>query len=705
MPTKRPNPKINSFTHSANEHPNPGCMRITEWLNLNGVWDFYYDTHHSSIEVPFAWETEASTVSLTWLQEATYTRKVTIPKHWIGSRVFIRFGAVFHEARIYIDDEKISSHIGGYTPFEVEITDHIIPGECFILRVDVVSPIDKRTIPHGKSRSIPRDDYDGVSFTPNSGIWQTVWIEKRGKNFIANAQVSGDSLDQFDFNLTFSDTLPSGSTLHVRFGEESQEPEFSLDVSALSKAHFSLPVRSPHLWSLSDPHLYEIVLRLQTGETLQDELSLKTGLRHFEIHDSAFFLNGKRIYLKGVLDQGYWPSYGLTAPNREALAKDITLARKMGFNLIRKHLKFEDPRWLYEADRQGILVWSEPPSTSRYSHNSTEIYTQQMREVFLRDSNHPCIVIWSLYNEEWGLDWGLRGSKERQESVRRLVENMRKIDSTRPIVDNSGWSHVSTDIVDWHYYEKDLEIWHERLESIASGHRGDFPVKLDVDFIVDKHLWAEPEFSCTDLPLMNSEYGEGFTSLERGWYFRWQTQELRRNDRFSGYVYTEFTDVEHENAGLLTAQRVAKDLGGLDPATVNAETVVILDLIPSAPGADIAVPVSSFSLGVAISHHGTSPVTLRVAAEWSRYGALHTAHPSDRASYSDPITATPFQTSQFAFVTVPEISQPARLFLWALDEEGLVRARAFLDAAEIEVPNRRGARLGEFEGVEQPGLP
>jgi hypothetical protein len=349
-----------------------------------------------------------------------------------------------------------------------------------------------------------------------------------------------------------------------------------------------------------------------------------------------------------------------------------------------------------------MLVWAEPACPSRFSSAAAAAFEAQIPAMVERDGNHPSIVIWGLYNEEWGLDWDIPGSAARADAAVRAYDLLRALDDTRPIVENSGWAHVKSDLVDWHYYEPDIATWGQMVADLASGEREEFPVRLGPDFIVDKSFYGSDSFPRTGVPILNSEYGEGFTSLERAWHLRWETQELRRHDRYSGYVYTEFSDVEHECAGLLTEDRRTKDWGGCVPAHVNAETVLVLDLVPARAGADLALPVESFELGVHVSHHGVSGLTVVVHGAWVPAGTPTDAVVSAGVSSAE-VSVEPFVLSDAVTVSVPASAVPGRFLLWATASSGEVVARAFLDAAEVEAPNRRGARAGEFVGVEVPG--
>lgn len=673
------------------EYPRPDLDRSDRWVPLNGTWDLDLPDGTVPVVVPFAWETAASGVARTWLERATYRRTVTVPAAWAGSRAVLCFGAVHHRAVVRVDGVAVAEHVGGHTPFEVDLTDVLAPGATGVLEVEVDAPADKRAIPHGKQRSIPRDDYDGVSFTPTSGIWQSVWLEARGRAYAASVAVRGDSLTGFDVTVEVAGSVPAGATVSVAVVAGSSAGErLELVPGPDGVARGRLHLADPRLWGPADPHLY--VLAVTTAG--DDVVRVTGGLRRVEARGEQLLLNGERLYVTGVLDQGYWPGTGPTAPSEAALVADLELARDLGYTLVRKHLKLEDPRWLHAADRMGMLVWAEPPAPSRFSAAAAAAFEAQLEPMVRRDGNHPSVVVWGLYNEEWGLDWDIPGSTSRAAAAARAYDLLRALDDTRPVVENSGWSHVRTDLVDWHYYDEDPGTWAANLAALADGTREDFPVRLGPDFVVDKSLYGSADVPRAGVPVLNSEYGAGFTSLERGWHLRWQTQELRRHDRFAGYVYTELTDVEHEMAGLRDVDRRAKDLGGVDPRDVNATTTLVLDLVPACAGADIPVPAGTLGLDVHVSHHGAGPLLGRVRAAWVPAGTPFVAVAGAAATESEPVKAEPYLLSGAVRVTVPAPGDvaAARLHVWLVDEDDAVRARAFVDAGPIEVPNRRGAR-------------
>lgn len=659
------------------DYPRPDLDRSARWQPLNGTWTLETDLGEQPITVPFAWETPASGVQRTWLEHATYRRTTSAPATWDGGRVFLCFGAVHHRATVRIDGHDIGVHTGGYTSFEFDITDAVRPGADFELTVEVEAPADKRAIPHGKQRSLPRDDYDGVSFTPSSGIWQSVWLEARGRTYLERILVRGDSCTGFDVQVLVAGDRPVGQTVEIGL-DIGGGAEAATDVDRAATLRVDVP--EPRLWSPDDPHLYTLTVRV--GD---DVVHVPAGLRRIECRGTAILLNGEPLYIRGVLDQGYWPGTGITAPDDAALITDLELARRSGYNLVRKHLKLEEPRFYHHADRLGLLVWAEPASTSRFSVQAAANFEAQIPDMVARDGNHPSIVIWGLYNEEWGLDWQIVDDEERTEATRRAYQRLVELDQTRPVVDNSGWSHTTTDLLDWHYYAEHPADWAAVLAGIADGTRAGFPVRLGPNLLVERLLNADGRPDDRSLPNLNSEYGGGFTSLERAWHLRWQTQELRRHPAFTGYVYTELTDIEHESAGIFDAERRPKDTGGFDPRDANAATVLIPDLIPEQAGVDLETPTSPWTIPVRISHHGAADLHGTVHAAWIPSGTPYAAGPMPPSVVVVPVFAQAWAVGTPIEVSLPPSpSIQARLLLWCA-VGGDVVARTHIDVGPLEV--------------------
>lgn len=663
------------------DYPRPDFDRSERWMPLDGRWDFAPDPAASSdvstafagevesIAVPGPWETSADGGRHDWLEVGWYRRRLTVPAGWTGERIVLHFGAVFHQCDIWVDGRHVGTHTGGYLPFSVDVTEETSAGEATLV-VRVVSPKDKRDIPHGKQRSLPYDDYNGCSFTPTSGIWQSVWLEPRPATYIEQiALTPASTLDGVEVVVTVGGRSPETARISARLVDGGLRVGVTADGG---RGALTLPIAEPRLWSPSDPHLYEVEVVVESTDGT-DRARSYTGLRTIEARGRALFLNGERIYLRGVLDQGYWPGTGLTAPGDAALRHDLELARDAGFTLVRKHLKAEDPRWLFHADVMGMLVWSEPACPGRYSPAGAAAFEAELTGLIERDRNHPSIVIWSAYNEEWGLDWDLEGDPDRRAAAARAYRLIRETDPTRLAIDNSGWTHVETDLLDWHYYNENPHGFRHAIEGFLDGDRPDFEVFHTAEYPIPKSLGASG-FERTDQPIINSEYGGGWNSLERAWHSRWQTQFLRLQEDNQGYVYTELYDIEHETVGVYAFDRSSKDEGGFAQRDAHADTVLIPVVAPIAVGADLIVAGgTTIAIPVVVSHHGST--TIEGSLTWS-FGA---------ATGAIPATAAPFRIDgpHLVELALPEGYEAGTLTL-ALDADGTTVARTFVDLREHE---------------------
>lgn len=688
------------------EYPRPDFDRSGRWSTLNGDWQFHAGPLAElpdgrwrldepadwtrTIVVPFAWETPASGVCRHWLDEGWYRRVVAAPVDWSGAHVVLHVGAAHHEATIWVDGIEVAVHRGGQTPIEVDLTDTagLVPGGTATVVIRVRSPRDRREIAHGKQRSMPPDPYDSCSFTPTSGIWQSVWIEARPATFL-HALVVRPGTDLTSFTVRAEISGPSARTSSVTISVDG-EPEPVRAAAVDGAVEVTVLINGPRLWEPADPFLYGLTVRVDSADG-PDEVRSAAGLRSVTTDGERLLLNGRRLWLRGVLDQGYWPDTGLTAPSDEAMRADVLAARDCGFTLVRKHMKLEDPRWLWHADTLGMLVWAEPAATGLFSPQARAAFEEQLPVMVARDGNHPSIVIWGLYNEEWGLDWSVDRDPAAADAVRAAYHLTKSLDPSRPVVDNSGWSHVVTDLVDWHVYALDQAAWVADLEDLATGGEHGFLVPLDPAAPVRKHLLADHSAS-TGRPNLNSEYGVGGTSVERAWAMRWQTQELRRHDAFSGAVYTELYDIEHEQAGILTFDRQSKDTANLTPADSHAETVLVVDLVPEAPGRDVtSEPGGVVAFAVHLSHHGRESVRGELVASW---GAPSGPEPAEVAGAAVSLAARPFELGPAATVRaiLPAGTDTARLHLtW--NGSGGGRAHTVLDVVRgrLHHPTRSSA--------------
>ncbi|GCE23029.1 glycoside hydrolase family 2 protein [Dictyobacter kobayashii] len=407
-------------------YPRPDFDRSQRWLCLNGSWDFLPDPDQQGraarweepgnacwsqqIEVPFAWETAISGVGQEWLPAGWYHLRLQRPQEWARERTILHFGAVHYLCQVWVNGLWIGEHRGGYLPFSFDITAALRNGVGELI-VRVEAPLDKLAIPHGKQGSRPRDDYYECAFTANSGIWQTVWLEGRPETYIRHVRLSpAQALSAFEARVELEGSSLSEAQLSVQV---EGMPEQVVPIEA-GIAQVTLPIEQPRLWTPRDPHLYYVTFKL-TSPAGSDQVKCYSGLRSIEVQGKRLLLNGERLYLRGALEQGYWPESGYSAPNDEALRLDVEIALRAGFNLMRKHIKLEDPLWLYWADRLGLLVWAEPPCYGRFSEEAAAIFESQLPLMVERDHNHPSIILWvsTTRSGAWigAVAWMLRSSR------------------------------------------------------------------------------------------------------------------------------------------------------------------------------------------------------------------------------------------------------------------------------------------------------
>lgn len=493
--------------------PRPQRDRSDCWIPLDGTWEFRPDPldkgrhqrwyamgeagFDQRITVPYAWETTASGVTGRWLPIGWYRRRVEVRPDW--RRAFCIFAGVFHEATVWVNGRELGQHTGGYTAFELDITD-ALDDHSGVVVVRVAAPADKRFIPHGKQRSRPADDWDGCSFEPTSGIWQPVWLEERPATYINDLVLRpAGNLDGIQASVRVLGPDPGQVRYEVDLGDHLLTVTGTADGSPTT-----INLSQPRLWSPEDPYLYRVTARLDTPDG-EDVVGGYTGLRRLKRDGGRLLLNDRPIFLRGVLDQGYWPRTGLTAPDDGALRRDLELAAEAGYNLVRKHMKFEDPRQLYWADRLGLLMWIEPPATGRYRPDAISAFTDLIAPMIELYGNHPSVVIWGLFNEEWGLDWATPADADKEQTVGDAVAQLRSIDNTRLVVDDSGWCHVDTDLLDWHVYTADLARWRRVVDGLADRTDEMLGIGLGPGELVPRPL--EVRRSSQPLPLINTEYG------------------------------------------------------------------------------------------------------------------------------------------------------------------------------------------------------
>lgn len=556
------------------EYPRP-ALRREAWLNLNGLWAYAIrprqeimpGTAASSataqttapkpavagetsapaawegqILVPFPVESALSGVQrpVTAEQRLWYQRRFTLPAAWQGSRILLHFEAVDWQAQIWLNGVEVGSHEGGYDPFALDITAALRRTGEQILTVAVWDPTDTGSQPRGKQVLKP----EGIFYTPSTGIWGTVWLEPVPASHIADLRLVPDAA---------RGTLTVSCEVTGAAGSEHIEATVSSGGTAVAKAGGAaaqpllLTIPSARLWSPASPFLYDLEVTLLRDGRAIDRVQSYAGLRSIAIGPDAggvtrLLLNGQPLFQAGPLDQGFWPDGIYTPPTEEAMVYDLKILKRMGFNMLRKHVKVE-PRTFYTAcDRMGLLVWQDMPSGDAFinpddpdlvrSPESAARYYQELERMIRTLYNHPSIVMWVPFNEGWG-----------QFESAKVVDFIRGIDPSRLVNHASGWSDRGIgDVNDWHRYPGPGSPDPEPARAAVLGEFGGLGLETP------GHMWTQKNWgyqTMVDLSGLRQRY-EGL------WREVWQLQE---KPGLSAAVYTQTTDVETEANGLMTYDR------------------------------------------------------------------------------------------------------------------------------------------------------
>jgi beta-galactosidase/beta-glucuronidase len=565
-------------------HPRPQLER-TGWISLSGIWDFALDPNsqwrsptdvewNKQIRVPFSPETPASQVGDTSLfRSCWYQRQFRAPQLQDQQRLILHFGAVDYLANVWVNGKLAVRHEGGNTPFQADITDLLIEGKQTV----VVKADDD---PHDLAKPRGKQDWQlephSIWYPRTTGIWQTVWLEVIPEISLAYVRWT-PNVERWEISLDTRIVGPAqeGLRLGVKLWTGNTviaDDQYSLIGNEVARRIvLSDPgiddYRNELLWSPSRPTLIQAQLRIiAAGGQVVDSVHSYTALRSIAIQGDRFVLNGRPYPLRLVLDQGYWPQTGLTAPNDDALRRDIELVKAMGFNGVRKHQKIECPGFHYWADVLGLLVWEEMPSAYRFTKLSIERLTREWMEVMERDASHPCIVAWMPFNESWGVP-DLPDSPTQRHYVQALYHLTKTFDPTRPVIGNDGWESVATDIIGIHDYDHSPERIAHRY---GSDHT--LPRLLKRERPGGRMLLLGSH-AADDQPVMLTEFGGIAFSGEPGrtWgYTRVDTAEqlaeayarlleaVRTSTALAGFCYTQFTDTYQEANGLLYADRTPK---------------------------------------------------------------------------------------------------------------------------------------------------
>jgi beta-galactosidase/beta-glucuronidase len=561
------------------EYPQPQFQR-DHWLSLNGAWEFEFDDANAgmdadwasgsrkfsrNITVPYCFESRLSGIGDTafhpWIW---YRRAVNLPADWKGRRVLLHFGAVNYWSMVWVNGKMAGSHEGGNTPFAFDVTPLLQPG-ANVLTVRAHFPPTDRYIPRGKQFWEPKSK--SIFYTRTSGIWQSVWMEPVGASYLDRVKITPAT--DGAVRLEFAIARPQPDL------EITASASFAGQTAASATAHTSMArttalmaINEPRLWSPSSPNLYDLALELRRGGVVLDRVQTYFGIRSVAAEDGKVLLNGNPIFLKMVLDQGYWPESILTPPTDEAIQYDIRMTKEMGFNGARKHQKLEDPRYLYWADHLGFLVSSEMANAYEFDDAYVARFTREWIAAVERDYNHPSIVIWAPINESWGVP-NLRDPHQ-QNHLKSLYALTHSLDATRLVVDNEGWEHTDmTDFFAIHDYARTGDLLYERYKDLGKTGAG-VPDNYKASLIPGFHYNGSPvgltEFGGIafippghDVP----QEAWGYSGVEkttdaalerlRGLY-----KAIALIPGFAGLCYTQLTDVEQEINGLMTYDRKLK---------------------------------------------------------------------------------------------------------------------------------------------------
>lgn len=572
------------------EHPRPDFMRDT-FENLNGQWQFAFDDADEgvkaswykpgyrlplSITVPFAYQTKQSGIGpaddihpIIW-----YRRTFAVPAEMAGKRILLRFGAVDYQCTVYINGQMAGAHIGGYSPFSIDITDLLQDGENDLCLRVVDEP--DHTQPRGKQY------WDkglmGCWYTPVSGIWQTVYLESTGEYALKQIHITPD-IDRHMFTAEILlDHMPSDD-LELELKVTCEGRPCRTVRATVSERCSRIPVDvvvkgaldSVCLWQPDSPVLYDVeVTLLKKGEII-DHVITYFGMRKIEVKNGRIYLNNMPVYLRLVLDQGYWPDSLLTPPSDEDIRKDIELTLKLGYNGARKHQKIEDPRYYYWADKLGLLVWGEVPSSYDFTDEMVSSLTETLTDFIGRDFNHPSIIAWVPLNESWGVRQ-IYTDKRQQELGRTLYHLTKALDGTRLCSGNDGWEQADTDICALHDYAAEGTVIekHFRDRGTVETHgcdrrpcyvQGHIPTGKEAFMVTEyggiafANIGAQGRMGGMETWGYHDKVADEDAFFER---FQSVTDAIRAIPYCQGYCYTQLTDVMQEINGILTADRRPK---------------------------------------------------------------------------------------------------------------------------------------------------
>lgn len=566
------------------QHPDPSWAR-RNWLSLDGAWSIRHKGEEGRITVPFPIGSERSGVDFRDSGTFVYTRDFVLPDYLAHRRYLLRIGASDYKTSVRVNDVDVGGHVGGYSSFAFDISGAVREGTNRIaIRVsDSHSPFQAR----GKQTFLRNPFF--VWYAGISGIWQSVWIEEMGLRRLERAETAVDLatrriavtafLDSQPATLGGGRATPEGGGLALRVRIKSPSGGEKIFTSAASEQDgtircvFGFDDFDAALWSPDEPNLHAMTLSLLRGGVIVDEVESYFGIREISARRDGIRMNGEPVFLRMALIQGYYPGGTYTPESFARMEDDLLALKKMGYNGARIHEKVESPYFSYLCDRLGVLTSFEMPSFYLPSRKAFARYEAELKELILRDLNHPSCIMRMLFNETWGM-WGMyRAKSKTRRFMLAICDVAKQLDPTRPVIDNSGWEHIKTDIIDFHHYLRNAALAREVYQGIREGRESivaGFSIARTLAFYFKdqvstktRPIFLEKPADLPDAPLFLSEYG-GF-----GWYdtesksavvesLEEYTRDIAASGLFCGYCYTQLYDVGAEVNGLMSFDRRLK---------------------------------------------------------------------------------------------------------------------------------------------------
>ncbi len=580
LPTRWAN--LVSPTNALPDYPRPQMTRA-RWQSLNGTWSYALTGSEATtppaafdggkILVPFPYEAPLSGVGKAspTNQRLWYRRTFTVPAAWRtnGQRVLLHFGAVNWDSTVSVNGQPLGEHKGGFDGFDYDVTQALKPGSNELI-VSAYNPMF-HNVPNAQVIGKQRSHSEIIFYTGATGIWQSVWLEPVPMASIASLKITPD-IDAKTLNLTVNaDGTPGTTGARVMVTAMAGGKKIA-SAEGRAGSVITLPVKNPHLWTPTHPHLYTLRVSLAGGDSVGSYFAMrKISLGKDAQGRTRPMLNNKYVFQVGALDQGYWPDGIYTAPTDDALKSDIVTAKQLGFNLLRKHAKVEPERWYYWTDKLGMLVWQDMPQA--FGDNFTEAtkaqwiteWNQEMTQFY----NHPSIIVWTTFNEGWG---------ESSFDVPAVVALTKQMDPTRLVNNASGWTDKGLgDLDDTHDYPGPSSKKPSATRAAVNGEFGGITQRVDGHTLFTGKVMG-----------YGKVLSEGWKTTKAYQGLLQKAYALNEDQGTSAVVYTQLTDVEQELNGLLTYDRAVLKV---DPAIVSAANSGKFPAMPPNPDTSL-VPTS-----------------------------------------------------------------------------------------------------------------